>query len=122
MGWDKQLGTADRKPCHIHFTFADCNQRGELVQLFAFQNQLPIWAANNDMILVYPSSQCWNMDGLIDKDNWDTIDGLYPRTINQMLCRLTSESEGSKRGCLTGAMPSLAYLSLAMATTLSLLY
>jgi len=120
--WDKDIGTVDQKPCHIHLTFADCNQRGELVQLFAFLNELPLVAATNDMIMVYPSSACWNMDGLIDQTNEGTIDGLYPRSIQQMLCRLKSPSEGSQRGCLTGAITSLAYVSLAMATTLSLLY
>jgi len=40
------------------------------------------------MILVYPSSTDWNMDGLIDTTYDGTIDGLYPRTINQMMCRL----------------------------------
>ena len=82
---------------------------------------LTLVGATNDMIMVYPSSACWNMDGLIDQSNDGTLDGLYPRSINQMLCRLTSPSESSQRGCLTGAMPGLAYLSLAMAATLTLL-
>jgi len=36
--WDIDFGTVDRQPCHIHFTFADVNQKGELVQAYAFAN------------------------------------------------------------------------------------
>ena len=52
-------------------------------------------AATNDMIVVYPQSFCWNMDGDIDETNFETKDGLYPKALMAMICRLTTANEES---------------------------
>ena len=60
------------------------------------------FAANNNIIVLMPSSVCQDMTGPgphdnpwddyegIDDEHWLTRDGLYPQAIMAMICRLTS--------------------------------
>jgi len=74
----------DKKPCHIHVSFSGCEKNffGEFIQIYAIANELPLWAGWNDMIIVYPSSKCWNKDGDIDVENIGTIDHVYMKAVN----------------------------------------
>jgi len=93
--WDKDKGTPDQQPCHVHISFSPSGNRGEFVQKFALTTQFPLVAASNNMILIYPSSTDWNYKGEIDATKWDTVDGLYPKTLSAMICRLISPNEYS---------------------------
>ena len=53
------------------------------------------FAATNEIIVVYPYSQCWNAWGKVDTTNWLTKDGLYPKALMAMICRLTTASAES---------------------------
>ena len=49
-------------------------------------------AATNEIILVYPTSHCWNSDDSVPQQegNYLTKDGLYPKALMAMICRLTA--------------------------------
>ena len=69
------------------------------------------------MIIVYAESDCWNSDGNVPQRAGDylTKNGLYPKALKAMMCRLTS-TEGSAN-CPTGSM---AIASAAFAALVSL--
>ena len=74
--------------------------------------------------MVYPGSICWNAIGEIDSDDWLTKDGLYPKTIMAMICRLTAADEAASVACPTGPFrkmeATLSVLSFASSLILSL--
>ena len=61
----------------------------------AFPNGLNEFASTNKIIMVYPASECWDNHGKVDKENFLTKEGLYPRTFMNMIDRLTSDCSGS---------------------------
>ena len=67
----------------MHF----CGGNAEAIQSYDGLREL---AAPNNMIVVYPQSYCWNMDGDIDQENFESKNGLYPKALMAMICRLTS--------------------------------
>ena len=86
--------------CSLHVSFHGCYNTSDP---FADKNLLREFAANNDIIVLYPSSFCQNVSGPydnpdgsfegIDDDYWLTQDGLYPQAIMAMICRLTSAED-----------------------------
>ena len=77
-------------------------------------------AATNEIIMVYPESQCWNSNNSVPQRDGDylTKDGLYPKALKAMICRLTS-TEGST-DCPTGSM-ELASAAFAALVSLMIL-
>ena len=101
--FDEDEGTQNQQKCHVHISFHQCEENGLFAQKYALETELPVYAATNDIITVYPTTKCWNMDGDIDSTNWLTNKGLYPRSIAAMICRLTSTIEETA-SCPTGAV------------------
>lgn len=100
--------------CKLHFSF---NGAGGAGGFHEGQNYLEM-AATNKIIMVYPESTWWNSDGSVDQREGDflTNQGLYPKAIHAMVCRLTT-NDGS---CPTGAS-ALTSLALALVTSAWLL-
>ena len=48
------------------------------------------FASTNDIIMVYPDSQCWGYNGTATDDKAFTRDGMMPKTIMSMVDRVTS--------------------------------
>lgn len=102
--------------CKLHIAMHYCESSALDMASYAGYNE---FAANNDIIVVYPESVCWNSDGDIDSLLWLTKDGLFPRAIEAIICRLTSEE--STNTCKTGAngLVSVGLSILAMTTIIS---
>ena len=115
--------------CSLHVSFHGCYNNASA---YATQNQLRELAANNNIILLFPESYCWNMTGPedspydsyegVDDEYWLTRDGLYPQAIMAMICRLTSTeedndcpvSDGAGSLALTLNALALAYLMVSV--------
>ena len=80
------------KQCHVHFAMHGC----WFPILEEYDGYLEL-AATNDIIVVYPHSKCWNADNSVEQmeGNYLTKDGLYPKALMAMICRLTSANEES---------------------------
>ena len=53
---------------------------------------LNAFASTNNLIIVYPESECWDNHGDQDSDNYLTKEGIYPRTFDNMIRRLTDST------------------------------
>lgn len=65
--------------CHVHFAFHG-EDGGRL------KNHYNAFAAANNIIMVYPkSSAAWDVEGLIDENNFANQNGAYPQLIMSMI-------------------------------------
>ena len=53
------------------------------------------FAANNNIIVLYPHSLCQNAYGWVDEEHWMTNKGLYEKATKAMICRLTSDEDSN---------------------------
>ena len=87
--------------CKLHVALHGCLSDPEEFASYNFYNE---FAANNDLIVLYPDSRCHNINGSVDEGTWLTKDGVYPETYMAMIDRLTvpggndvkCQTEGSK--------------------------
>ena len=78
--------TCKAKQCNVHFVFHGC--RGDAFgSTHLGYNE---FAATNDMIIVYPDSECWGYSDTLADDKAFTKEGMMPKTIMSMVERVTS--------------------------------
>ena len=94
----------------MHFAFHPCGG-GELE---TYDGYLEL-ASTNDIIVVYPLSLCWNGGGTVPQEEglYLTKDGLYPKAIKAMMCRVTSTEETANCPMQASALTSVGLALLA---------
>ena len=109
----------------MHIAFHDCVSSASAIAGYSEYNA---FAATNNIIVVYPESECWAVDWHThvlswnptnDDNRWNTKDGLYARAIMAIACRVTAEDELTA-DCPTAAtaLTSLGFGLLAALTLL----
>ena len=98
--------------CKVHLSFHGCEGTGAD---FSYENEdLMNFAASNQLIVIWPSSYCWEWYGLIDPDNTRSEIGLYEKAVQAMICRITSDEAtntcpmGASSGLITSALGLIA--------------
>ena len=84
--------------CRVHFAFHGCGGNSED---FANTGYNDLAAANN-IIMVYPDTKCWDNEGAIDAEGYNTNTGLLQTALKAMIERVTrgprpSRGDGSDR-------------------------
>ena len=111
--------------CKVHVAFHDCTSSADAIARYSQYNS---FAASNNIIVVYPETECWadtwhtpiiSWNSTNDDLYWNTKKGLYSRAIMAILCRVTSEDE-STADCPIGAT-ALASIGFSLLLTMSLL-
>ena len=111
--------------CRVHVTFHDCTSSADAIAQYSQYNN---FAASNNIIVVYPETECWAMtwhtpietwNSTNDDLHWNTQKGLYSRAIMAILCRVTSEDEATAE-CPIGAT-ALASIGFSLLLTLTVL-
>ena len=69
--------------CRVHFAFHGCGGNSED---FAKTGYNDLAAANN-IIMVYPDMKCWDNEGAIDAEGFNTNTGLLPTALKAMIER-----------------------------------
>ena len=91
--------TCEYDTCKVHIAFHDCISSAEEIASYSEYNN---FAASNNIIIVYPESECWATDwhtplitwNKTNEDSaWNTKDGLYSRAIMAIICRVTTDDE-----------------------------
>ena len=102
--------------CRVHVSFHSCYDNAEN---YAGYSGLREFAANNNVMIIFPESDCWNMRGTHPADGyWLTKSGLFPKAVQAIICRATSEENNNV--CPKGASNLLPIaLSLAAVTLMS---
>lgn len=72
--------------CNVHFVFHGCRAAVDSVMNAGYNE----FAANNNMIIVYPDAECWGYSGTLNDSLMFTKDGMMPRAIMAMMNRVTS--------------------------------
>ena len=103
--------------CRVHVAFHGCMSNGDVL---AYRSEYINFAASNNVIVVYPNSYCWSLNeemNIVD-DLWMTSEGLYLKSTNNIICRLTSTEKDNT--CPKGASPLLqvAFALAAVSTML----
>ena len=102
--------------CRVHVSFHGCY--GNAVD-YSTMTGFKEFAANNNVIMVFPETFCWNMNGDRPVDNyWLTRDDLFVRAVNAIICRLTSEEHNNTCPKDASALLPIA-LSLAMISAIT---
>ena len=73
------------KSCRVHISFNRCGGSAE------GYDGIIDYAATNDIIVVYPESECWNSNEdvpVTDTETYLTNTGLYPKFIKNVMCRV----------------------------------
>ena len=73
----------------MHFAFHGCGAKAKGHGELGY-NDL---AAANDIIMVYPDIKCWDNEGAIDPDGFNTNTGFLPTAIKAMIARVTGGAE-----------------------------
>ena len=84
--------------CRVHFVLHGCGAWARNMAQSGY-NDL---AAANDIIMVYPDVRCWDNEGDIDADNFDTNTGIVQSAIKAMVDRVTGTSSGGSTDGSTG--------------------
>ena len=92
--------TCNFTSCRLHVALHGCG--GDAFG-FADYSEYNEFAANNNLIVLYPDSDCQNMLGIVGGEKWLTKDGVYPKALQAMISRLTTSKEDSAN-CPLGAM------------------
>ena len=83
--------------CRVHLAFHGCGGNAESLGKTGY-NDL---AAVNNIIIVYPDTACWDNEGDIDADGFNTNTGLIPTAIKAIIDRVTG-SESTSGGDSSG--------------------
>ena len=103
--------------CRIHVALHGCG--GDAFG-FADYSEYNEFAANNDLIVLYPDSDCQNMLGIVGGDKWLTKDGIYPKALQAMISRLTTPKDDNIN-CPLRAMKANGVLSYSQALLAALI-
>ena len=57
----------------------------------------PGGAATNEIVMIYPDSECWDNHGAVDSENYLGNEGAVPWMFMSMICRLTTADEASDK-------------------------
>ena len=92
-GWVYIPNSCSTVTCKVHVAFHGCY--GNATDFAAYTGYRE-FAANNNLIVVFPETQCWNMTGDHPVDPyWLTKDDLFVKAVNAIICRLTSEEHNN---------------------------
>ena len=77
--------------CRVHLAFHGCGGNAEALGKTGY-NDL---AAANNIIMVYPDTRCWDNEGDIDPDGFNTNTGFIPTVIKNIIDRVTGDASSS---------------------------
>ena len=85
----------------------------------AYRSEFVGFAATNNIIVVYPNSECWGVSetGVVEFPN-NSYNSLYVQATNELICRLTSTE--ADNNCRAGAS-SLVQVASAISTATMLM-
>ena len=77
--------------CRVHLAFHGCGGNAEALGETGY-NDL---AAANNIIMIYPDTRCWDNEGDIDSDGFNTNTGFIPTVIKNIIDRVTEDASSS---------------------------
>ena len=112
----------EEKFCNLHFSLHPCE--GPYQEWYDGYLEL---AATNDIIVVYPKSNCWNADESVEQEPgvYLTKDAIYPKFIMAMIDRLTENPfklYSKMDGSMSSNATSIQVAASALVTMLWLTY
>ena len=85
------------KQCPVHFVFHGCGGRPG-----SGYNSI---GALNDIIMIYPDTMCWDNEGDIDEEFFNTKFGLVPTAMKAMMDRVTGGTTNNDDETIPGPEP-----------------
>ena len=78
----------DSESCYVVFALHGCGGDAQTTYDGWGLNEV---ASTNQLIIIYPESECWDNHGDYDSDNYLTKSGLYPQFFMNIISALTDE-------------------------------